>query len=104
LYGRGSQDMKGSLAAMLAAVKALNDAGVTLDGDLIVTGVADEEHASIGMEDLVRHYHADAAIVTEPTDLAICRAHRGFIWFAVEATGRAAHGSRFTEGIDAIMH
>lgn len=104
LYGRGSQDMKGSLAAMLAAVKALNDAGVTLDGDLIVTGVADEEHASLGMEDLVRHYYADAAIVTEPTDLAICRAHRGFAWFRVEATGRAAHGSRYTEGVDAIMH
>lgn len=104
LYGRGSQDMKGSMAAMLAAVKALNDAGLTLDGDLIVAGVADEEHASIGAADLVRHYRADAAIVTEPTDLALCRAHRGFIWFAVESTGRAAHGSRYAEGVDAIMH
>lgn len=104
LYGRGSQDMKGSMAAMLAAVKALNDANCTLDGDLIVAGVADEEHASLGSADLVRHYRADAAIVTEPTDLAICRAHRGFIWFTVEAAGRAAHGSRYAEGIDAIMH
>lgn len=104
LYGRGSQDMKGSLAAMLAAVKALNDAEIDLAGDLLVTAVADEEYASIGMDDLVRHYTADAAIVTEPTDLTLCRAHRGFIWYAVETTGRAAHGSRFREGVDAIMH
>ena len=104
LYGRGSQDMKGSLAAMLAAVKALNDAEVELAGDLLVTGVADEEYASIGMDDLVRHYTADAAIVTEPTDMALCRAHRGFVWYTIETTGRAAHGSRFREGVDAIMH
>lgn len=104
LYGRGSQDMKGSMAAMLAAVKALNDAAITLDGDLLVTGVADEEHASIGMMDLVRHVHADAAIVTEPTDMALVRGHRGFAWYRVEAHGRAAHGSRYDEGVDAIMH
>lgn len=104
LYGRGSQDMKGSLAAMLAAVKALNDDATTLDGDLIVTGVADEEHASIGMIDLVRHVHADAAIVTEPTDMALVCGHRGFVWYRVEAHGRAAHGSRYAEGVDAIMH
>jgi acetylornithine deacetylase len=104
LYGRGSMDMKGSLAAMLAAVKALNDAGVTLAGDLILTAVADEEYASIGTADIVRHYTADAAIVTEPTGLALCRAHRGFVWYTVETSGRAAHGSRYAEGIDAIMH
>ncbi|HXF62634.1 MAG TPA: ArgE/DapE family deacylase [Caldilineaceae bacterium] len=104
LYGRGSQDMKGSLAAMLAAVKALNEAQVTLAGDLLLTAVADEEYASIGTADIVKRYRADAAIVTEPTDLALCLAHRGFIWFTVETTGRAAHGSRYDEGIDAIMH
>ena len=104
LYGRGSQDMKASLAAMLAAVKALNDAEIDLAGDLLVTAVADEEYASIGMDDLVQHYTADAAIVTEPTDMALCRAHRGFMWYTIETTGRAAHGSRFREGVDAIMH
>ncbi len=104
LYGRGSEDMKGSLAAMLAVVKALNDGGVSLAGDLLLTAVADEEYASIGTEDILRHYHADAAIVTEPTSLALCRAHRGFIWYTVETQGRAAHGSRFRDGIDAIMH
>jgi acetylornithine deacetylase len=103
LYGRGSQDMKGSLAAQIAAAKALIDAGVELGGDLWVTAVADEEYLSIGSDDLVKHVRADAAIVTEPTDLHICRAHRGFIWFDVETFGRAAHGSRFKEGIDANM-
>ena len=103
LYGRGAQDMKGSLAAMIGAVKALRDAGVALKGDLILAAVADEELASIGSDDLVRHVRADGAIVTEPTDLTLCRAHRGFIWFDVETFGRAAHGSRFQEGIDANL-
>ena len=104
LYGRGSQDMKGSLAAMLAAVDALRQAGARLAGDLILTGVADEEYASIGTTDILRHYRADAAIVTEPTDMVISTAHRGFAWYEVETTGRAAHGSRYQEGIDAILH
>lgn len=104
LYGRGAQDMKGSLAAMLAAARAVVEAGICLNGDLLLTAVADEEHASIGTEHLVSQFQADAAIVTEPTDLAICRAHRGFIWYQVETEGRAAHGSRFREGIDAISH
>jgi acetylornithine deacetylase len=103
LYGRGSQDMKGSLAAMLGVAKAFTDGGVELAGDLLITAVADEEYASLGIEHLVQQVKADAAIVTEPTDLALCRAHRGFIWFDVETIGRAAHGSRFKEGIDANM-
>ena len=103
LYGRGSYDMKASLAAMLAATKALVDGGVALAGDLLVTAVSDEEHASIGMDHLVKTVTADAAIVTEPTDLQLCRAHRGFIWYDIESVGRAAHGSRYLEGIDANM-
>jgi acetylornithine deacetylase len=104
LYGRGAQDMKGSLAAMLGATRALVDGNAALAGDLLVTAVADEEYASIGTEDLVKRVTADAAIVTEPTDLTLCRAHRGFIWYDVETVGRAAHGSRYNEGIDANMH
>ena len=103
LYGRGAQDMKGSLAAMMGAAKALVDAGIKLGGDLFITGVADEEFASIGTQNLLKHVTADAAIVTEPTDLQLCRAHRGFIWYDVETIGRAAHGSRYDEGIDANM-
>lgn len=103
LYGRGAQDMKASLAAMIGAAKALVDGGLELGGDLLVTAVADEEFASIGTEDLVKRVTADAAIVTEPTDLNIGLAHRGFIWYEVETFGRAAHGSRYNEGIDANM-
>jgi acetylornithine deacetylase len=103
VYGRGAQDMKGSLAAMIAAAKAIVDAGIPLRGDLLITGVADEEYSSIGTEALVKEFKADGAIVTEPTDMHICRAHRGFIWFEVETIGRAAHGSRYNEGIDANM-
>ncbi|VAW38554.1 Acetylornithine deacetylase [hydrothermal vent metagenome] len=108
LYGRGSQDMKGSLAAMLGVAKAFVDSGLQLAGDLWITAVADEEYASIGMEHLVKTITAhgesvDAAIVTEPTDLTLCCAHRGFIWYDVETIGRAAHGSRYAEGIDANM-
>ena len=103
LYGRGAQDMKGSLAAMIGAAKALAESGIELAGDLYITAVADEEYRSIGTEDLLRHLHTDAAIVTEPTDLTLCRAHRGFIWYDIETFGRAAHGSRYLEGIDANM-
>ena len=103
VYGRGSQDMKGSLASMMAAVKALIDSGKRLAGDVILTAVSDEEYASIGSEDVVKHVAADAAIVTEPTDMSLCRAHRGFVWFEVVTQGRAAHGSRYMEGIDANM-
>ncbi len=103
LYGRGAQDMKGSLAAMLGAAKAIRDAQLELSGDLILAFVIDEETLSEGTADLVQHYVTDAAIVTEPTDLTLTLAHRGFIWFEVETFGRAAHGSRYAEGIDANM-
>jgi acetylornithine deacetylase len=103
LYGRGAYDMKGSLAACLAAAKALIDADETLRGDLLIAAVCDEEYASIGTADVVQHYHPQAAIVTEPTELALCLAHKGFIWLEVETHGKAAHGSRPYLGIDANM-
>lgn len=103
LYGRGSQDMKGSMAAMLACAKAVIDNRQPLAGDLLVTAVVDEEYVSVGMQALVDRVSADAAIVTEPTDLQVCTAHRGFNWYEIRSTGRAAHGSRYEEGVDAIM-
>jgi len=103
LYGRGAYDMKGGLAAMIGAVKALVDAGRPHGGEILLAAVADEEYASLGTEDLVSRYHPDAAIVTEPTALDICLAHKGFAWFEVATQGRAAHGSRFDLGIDANM-
>jgi acetylornithine deacetylase len=103
LYGRGAHDMKGSLAACMGASKAIVDAGLRLRGDLMVAAVADEEYGSLGTLDLIDRYKVDAAIVTEPTNLEICLAHKGYLWIEIETAGRAAHGSRFTEGVDANM-
>jgi len=102
LYGRGAQDMKGGLAAILSAAEILARRGLPA-GRVVVAAVADEEHASLGASELVKTWSADAAIVTEPTDLAIGVAHKGFSWVEVETKGRAAHGSRPAEGEDAIL-
>lgn len=103
MYGRGATDMKGGVAAMCAA--AVRAASQGLDGPIIVAAVCDEEYESIGTSALLtRGVRADAAIVTEPTRLAIAPAHRGFAWVEVTVTGRAAHGSRYDVGVDAIMH
>ena len=69
----------------------------------MVAAVADEEYGSLGTSDLLRHIKTDAAIVTEPTALDVCLAHKGYLWIEVEIAGRAAHGSRFQLGIDANM-
>jgi acetylornithine deacetylase len=103
LYGRGAYDMKGSIAAMLAAAKALRDANLLLKGDLLLAAVADEEYASLGTADLTRRYKPDAAIVTEPTELQLAVAHKGFVWLEVTTIGKAAHGSRPQLGIDANL-
>lgn len=100
LYGRGAYDMKAGLAAiMLAAVAARRQ---VLRGDVILTAVCDEEFASIGTASVVKNWHADAAILTEPTQLDICIAHKGFCWLDIETTGVAAHGSLPEVGVDAI--
>ena len=103
LYGRGAYDMKGSIAACLAAAKALGDAGVALAGDLVIAAVADEEVASLGTSAVIDRAPTDGAIVTEPTELAVCLAHKGFAWIEIEVEGRAAHGSRPDLGIDANL-
>ena len=103
IYGRGSADMKGGIAAMCAA------AALTVRPEsrrqILVTAVIDEEYESLGMRALIDEgVRAEMAIITEPTRLSICPAHRGFAWFEVQFTGRAAHGSRYDIGVDAIMH
>lgn len=102
LYGRGSQDMKGGVAAMIDAARVAAAGGFS-KGRLIVAAVVDEEYASIGADALVTRWRADAAIVTEPTDLDIGVGHKGFAWIDIETRGRAAHGSRPKDGRDAIM-
>jgi acetylornithine deacetylase len=101
LYGRGSYDMKGGVAACLLAVAEARKQ--RLHGDVIFTGVIDEEYASVGTMDLAKRFRADGAIVAEFTELQLILAHRGFVWLEVETIGKAAHGSRPDLGVDAIV-
>jgi acetylornithine deacetylase len=100
MYGRGTYDMKAGLAAALVACRDAAAAGI--DGEVIVAAVADEEHASLGVQEVLRYTSADAAVVTEPTELEIAVTHKGFVWTEFEVVGRAAHGSRPHLGVDAI--
>jgi acetylornithine deacetylase len=100
MFGRGTYDMKSGAAAMLVA--AAQAARTGLRGDVIVACVADEEHASIGSDEIAKTFTADAAIVTEPTSLEIVVAHKGFVWAEIETHGIAAHGSLPDVGVDAI--
>jgi acetylornithine deacetylase len=102
LYGRGAQDMKGGVAAMIDAVRVVAERGLER-GKVIVAAVVDEEYASIGADAIAAGWAADAAVVTEPTDLQIGIGHKGFAWLEVETMGRAAHGSRPRDGRDAIF-
>jgi acetylornithine deacetylase len=104
MFGRGSFDMKGSLAASIAAVEAIIRTGRRPRGDIVIAAVADEEVASIGMMDVLARCRTDGAIVTEPTSLKMCLAHKGFVWYDLVTHGRAAHGSRPDLGIDANAH
>ena len=100
MYARGAYDMKCGVAAMLVAASRAKD--LNLRGDVIVACVSDEEYASIGSFELVKTFKADAAIVTEPTELELVTAHKGFVWLQIAVHGKAAHGSRPAEGVDAI--
>ncbi len=101
LYGRGAYDMKAGVAASLVACREA--AALDLAGDVVVVAVADEEHASLGVQEVLRTIGADAAIVTEPTESRVAVAHKGFVWIEVDVPGRAAHGSRPHLGEDAIV-
>lgn len=101
LHGRGAYDMKAGVAAALIACREAASRG--LAGDVVVAAVADEEHASLGVQEVLAAVGADAAIVTEPTEFELVVAHKGFVWLEVEVKGVAAHGSRPPLGIDAIV-
>ena len=103
LYGRGAYDMKSGLAACMLALKAARDR--SLSGDVMLSAVVDEEYGSIGSEALLAEWarwSADAVLISEPTELDISIAHRGFVWVDIETSGLAAHGSRPHLGLDAI--
>lgn len=103
VYGLGAFDMKAGIVAALLALKAIRKAGVGLKGEILFTGVADEEYMSIGTEDIAKRYAADGAVVCEPTGGAIEVTHKGFVWLEVTVAGKAAHGSMPQTGVDAIV-
>jgi len=104
LYGRGATDTKSSVAAMVGALKAIIDARLRLNGKCIFTAVCDEEHAGIGTQYVAaRGPRADAAIVGEPTKLAIGVGQVGGVKFRILCKGKAAHGNIPDAGINAIL-
>ena len=105
LYGRGACDMKGGVASILAAVKALADAGLAdrLGGEILVAGVPSEEDGGQGMLAAIRAgVTGDVAVITEPTGLDVVIAHAGAITFKLTVPGRAAHASVRREGVSAL--
>ena len=100
VYGRGSYDMKGGVAAAMAAVAALQ--ADDLQGSVMLALVVDEERSSLGADDFVRRHTADACIITEPTEGRLILTHKGFVWAELVAVGTAAHGSRWDLGVSAV--
>ncbi|HEX6345754.1 M20/M25/M40 family metallo-hydrolase [Umezawaea sp.] len=101
LYGRGAYDMKAGLAAALIACREADRAGI--GGEVVVAAVSDEEHSSLGVQQVLDRLTADGAIVCEPTELTVVTAHKGFVWTEIRVVGKAAHGSRPHLGEDAIL-
>lgn len=103
VYGRGVLDMKGGLCCGLFAAKAIRDAGVTLDGSVLLQSVIGEEDGGIGtLATLVQGYRADAAVIMEPTGLAIAPAQAGALNFRLTVAGHSAHACVREEGVSAI--
>lgn len=103
IYGRGSCDMKGGLTTHLAALDALAACGIRLKGDVTVTATVGEEDGGLGaLSTVLRGYRADAALVTEPTELALVTACEGSLVFRITVTGRSAHAATRDEGVSAL--
>jgi acetylornithine deacetylase/succinyl-diaminopimelate desuccinylase family protein len=103
LFGRGTADMKGALAAMAGALVYLKTSGTLTCGKVTLAAIIDEETQTLGSEHLVKSgFTADASIVGEPTNNQIAIGHKGLEWLVVEFEGKAAHGGTPESGINAI--
>ena len=105
LYGRGAIDMKSGIAAMIITLQTILELGLRPKGDVIVECVIDEE-AGVGngtLASLMRGYKADACIVTEATELAICNSMRAGLYWRITVEGKASHGVEKWKGVDAIQ-
>ncbi len=103
LYGRGAADMKGGIATHIAALDALDATGVTLAGDLLLASSVGEENGGLGaLSTMLRGHRADAAIITEPTDLDVVIAQGGSLVFRITVAGKSAHGANRDQGVSAV--
>lgn len=102
MYGRGAYDMKAGVAINMMLPRLLRDAGIGLDGDLIVQSVIEEECTGNGALDMSLRYPADACIVTEPTSGSFTQAHVGVLWFRVAISGVSWHAMQAWKGVNAI--
>ncbi len=103
LYGRGSVDMKGPIAAMAGALVRIKESGGLASGRITLAAVIDEEMESLGAEALIMSgFKADGAIIGEPTDNRVAIGHKGLEWFELGFEGRAAHSSTPEAGVNAI--
>ncbi len=103
VFGRGACDMKDGLASYLEVVRVIRDQDIELNGDLILTGIVDEEDQMIGSRDLgEKGPWADYGIIGEPSDMELCSAHKGQVGYLVRSLGKAVHSSRPEDGINAI--
>jgi len=102
MYGRGVADCKGGLAAATMALSAVREAGVKLNGDVILESVFDEEIGGTGtIATILKGYHADAAIAVEP-NYAVVISSVGVMWFRVTLEGKSAHAAHVWQGVNAI--
>lgn len=103
VFGRGACDMKGGLAAALAALQALVACGVSLKGRVSLQSVIAEEDGGAGtLATILRGHRGDGALSMEPTDLMLATAHAGALSFRIRIHGRSAHGCVREEGVSAI--
>ncbi len=106
IYGRGSVDMKGGIAAAITAIRQAVDSGIKLQGDIVFAAAAGEETDSCGakrfISDRSRLPEFVGVVIPEPTDFSIVTAHRGLLWLEVITKGKAAHGSTPQLGVNAI--
>jgi len=104
IYGRGTNDMKGPVAAMIMTLLAYKRSGLKLKGDLYFTGVLAEETNSDGSEALIESgFKTDGAIVGEPSNREYAIGHRGLEWLEFEISGKSAHGGIPEAGVNAIV-
>jgi acetylornithine deacetylase len=103
IYGRGAADMKGGVASFIAALDAVEAAGIRLKGDVLLATTVGEEDGGLGALSLVlRGHRADGIVITEPTECKLIVAHGGSLVFRIIVPGRGAHGGKRNEGVSAF--